>query len=147
MQWIFILAAFAVGLLIPFQGIINAKLSTEIQNPLMAALISFTGGFLFFVIANLFKSNGLASLKQSFNLPPYLLIGGLIGSVFIISAIFLIPKLGSTAWVALLVAGQMIMSLVLDHYGVLGLQHKSLNFFRVSGAMLLISGAVLISNF
>ncbi len=147
MQWIFVIVAFVVGLLIPYQAIINAKLSTEIQNPYAAALISFTGGFLFFLIINLFRSNTLSSIKESMSLPPYLLLGGIIGSVFIISAIFLVPKLGSTAWVALLVSGQMIMSLLLDHYGVLGLQHKALNFFRVSGAVLLIAGALLISRF
>jgi len=147
MQWIFVIIAFAVGLLIPYQAIINAKLSKEILNPYAAALISFTGGFLFFLVINLFRANTMASLKNSLSLPPYLLLGGIIGSIFIISAIFLVPKLGSTAWVALLVSGQMIMSLVLDHYGILGLQHKALNFFRVSGAVLLIGGALLISRF
>lgn len=147
MNLFFALAAFAVGLLIPFQALINSKLNVAIGNPMAAALISFAGGFGVFLIVNIFSSAPLPSFSKISGLPPYLLIGGLIGAVFIISAIFLVPKLGATAWVALLVTGQLIMSLILDHYGALGVPLKQINLIRVAGAILLLTGSSLIVKF
>lgn len=147
MHYIFMTVAFAVGLLIPFQAIINAKLSTELQSPYAAALISFTGGFLCFLLLTLFNASALQSLTKVTGINPVLMTGGIIGAIFIISAIFLVPRLGSTAWVGLLVTGQMLMSLVLDHYGVLGLPQHSLSTTRIIGAAMLIGGATLISLF
>jgi len=138
--------ALAIGLLIPFQGLLNSRLSSTIGHPYGAALVNFTGGLIIFIIANFFSPTGFPKLKVFFEIPPYLLLGGLVGSFFIIGAIFLLPKLGATTWIALIVTGQLLMSLIMDHYGVLGLNIVKINIFRILGALMLLSGVFLIQK-
>jgi len=147
MKLFVIMWALAIGAIVPLQAIINAKLSSEIGGPTQAALISFAGGFLIFVIIAVFNFNNLPSFSKVISVPPYLLAGGIIGSVFVLSAIIIVPKLGSTGWVALVVTGQLVASLILDHYGWLGLTSKAINLYRVIGSALLLAGSALIIRF
>jgi bacterial/archaeal transporter family-2 protein len=59
-------------------------------------------------------------------------------------SILLVPRLGAAAFVALLIAGQMLASLAFDHYGVLGLAPRPADVTRVVGAILLVAGVVMI---
>lgn len=147
MKLAYIVFAFTMGLLVPFQAIINSRLSSLIQSNISAALISFTGGFLVFLTLNLLLPIPFPSPSKLLSLPPYLLIGGLIGSVFVLSAIMIVPKLGSMGFVALIVTGQLVMSLTMDHFGILGLPVNSINPMRVLGALLLLGGAGLILKY
>ncbi len=143
----FSILGICAGLAVPFQAIINAKLSSEVGHPLIAALISFGGGFLVFLLFMLFGPVKFPSIEQLSSFNPVLLSGGLIGSCFVFAAIVGVPKLGATAWISLIIAGQLVMSLVLDHYGVLGLPIKMINLYRVLGVFLLFTGTYLIIKF
>ena len=105
----FIILALVIGCLVPYQAIINSQLAGKLGHPLPAALISFGGGFLIFLIINLFSPAYWPALRKSVSFPPYLFLGGAIGACFVISAIFIVPKLGATALVGLVVAGQLLM--------------------------------------
>jgi bacterial/archaeal transporter family-2 protein len=61
-------------------------------------------------------------------------------------SILLLPHLGAATVVALLVTGQMLGSLVFDHYGLFGLTQQPFDLFRLTGAALLIAGVVLIRH-
>ena len=66
------------------------------------------------------------------------------GAIFIGLAIFLIPQLGAATFFALLIAGQMLGSIVFDHFGVLGLPVHPVSAIRIAGAVLLVAGVVLV---
>ena len=70
--------------------------------------------------------------------------GGMFGAVFIGLGIVLVPKLGAATFFALLVAGQMIGSMVFDHFGILGLPVNPISLTRLIGAGLLVGGVLLI---
>jgi transporter family-2 protein len=70
--------------------------------------------------------------------------GGLFGAFFVAVALFFIHRLGAATFIALLFTGQMICSLALDHYGVLGLEQHSASPLRLLGAALLVVGVLLI---
>ncbi len=74
-------------------------------------------------------------------------LGGLCGALYALATIALARQLGATTLMALIVAGQIIASLALDHFGVLGFEIRTATFARVAGCGLLISGFVLISRF
>ncbi len=135
------------GLMVPFQAIINSKLSSEIGHPIVAGFISFTGGFLVFLTLMIVGPVQFPNIKQLADINPLLLCGGFIGSCFVYGAIIAVPKIGSTAWVSLIIAGQLAISLILDHYGILGLPIKPINLYRVIGGLLLFSGTFLIVKF
>jgi transporter family-2 protein len=146
-KFFFIALGICAGILVPFQAIINAKLSSQVGHPLIAAFISFTGGFLVFLTLMVAGPVKFPTIQQLTSFSPILLTGGFIGSAFVFAAIFAVPKLGSTAWVSLIIAGQLIMSLVLDHYGILGLPVKAINIYRVLGTCLLFGGTFLIIKY
>jgi len=63
---------------------------------------------------------------------------------FVALAVVLLPKLGASGFLALALAGQMITSIVLDHFGLFGLVEKHLTLPRLFGAVLLMAGVALI---
>jgi bacterial/archaeal transporter family-2 protein len=70
--------------------------------------------------------------------------GGLFGAIFIGLAIVLVPRLGAAAFIALLVAGQMLASVAFDRFGLLGLARRSVDLPRLLGVTLLIGAVALI---
>jgi transporter family-2 protein len=72
--------------------------------------------------------------------------GGIIGALYVLAAVVLAPRLGAGTLVAAVVAGQMITSLVLDHYGLIGFPVHPLSAVRFIGAALIIMGVVLIQR-
>jgi transporter family-2 protein len=70
--------------------------------------------------------------------------GGLFGGIFILLAIMLLPSLGAATLFALVIAGQVLAAVTLDHFGALGLTPHPINMARLAGAVLLIAGVVLI---
>lgn len=143
-QILFATLSFLVGLLIPFQSLINSKLGQTIQHPFGAAFVSFTGGFVIFLVACFIHPLGFPSVKKLTSIPWYYLTGGVIGAGFILTAIFVVPRLGSTAWIALIVTGQLVMSLIVDHFGMMGVPVEPVSLPRVFGAILLLGGTFLL---
>lgn len=58
-------------------------------------------------------------------------------------SIYLVPQLGAAAFIAFLIAGQMLASVAFDHFGVLGLAQRSVDAPRLLGMGLLIAGVIL----
>lgn len=144
MNYLWTILAFSIGCFIPFQGIITANLSRQIQHPFGAAFINFFGGMLLFAIAISLSSVALPSAKKITTIPWYLFTGGFVGSVFIFGALFALPKIGASAFFGQIVLGQLIMTLIVDHYGIFGLPVHKIDSARVIGMSLLVSGAFLI---
>ena len=70
--------------------------------------------------------------------------GGIFGAIYIAVSILLLPRLGAATVVTLIVVGQLIGSLVFDHFGVLDVPVHPVNLARLIGVAFLILGAVLI---
>jgi transporter family-2 protein len=66
--------------------------------------------------------------------------------VYVLAAVVLAPKLGAGTLVAAVVAGQMVTSLLLDHYGLIGFPVHSLSLARLLGAAFVIAGVILIQR-
>ena len=79
---------------IPFQSIVNSRLGRLTENPVLAAVISFTGGTLALSIILVFCSRGLPSISTGVQIPWYLYISGLLGAVYVTSALVIVPMIG-----------------------------------------------------
>ncbi len=139
--------AILIGCLMPVQAGINAQLTQALKNPFLAAFISFFVGAVALFILSIFQSAPFSELKRLPSFPPYLLLGGVLGALFVGSSIALIPRLGATTMMASFVTGQLIMSLVIDHYGLFGLAQHPLSMVRVAGVGMLFIGLSLILKF
>jgi transporter family-2 protein len=139
-----LLLAIAVGALLPIQVAMNMTLRPWFRDPVVAALPNFLVGTALLGVYMLIVRSRLPSLANLADVPPWAWLGGLIGASYIIATLELGPKLGAALLLALILAGQMTASLVVDHFGLLGFPHHPANLPRLAGALLLVVGAILI---
>ena len=143
----FLLMALLAGMSVPTQAGINAQLGLWTRSPVLASTISFMVGTLTLILYSLASRIPLPSLATVGNHPWWIWVGGALGAFFVTATIILVPKLGATAMVALILAGQMIASLLLDHFGVLGYPLHPINLGRIAGVLLVCGGIWLIKFF
>lgn len=142
----FLLLALAAGVLLPVQAGLNAQLRSALGSPIAAAFISFLVGTVALTSAAMLFRVSFPVQRAWAVTHPVQWSGGVIGALYVLAAVVLAPKLGAGTLVAAVVAGQMITSLVLDHYGLLGFPIHSLSPARLLGAALVIAGVVLIQR-
>jgi bacterial/archaeal transporter family-2 protein len=147
MKWILVVVAAVAGTLLPTQAGINTQLARNLGHPLLAASVSFAIGTIGLLLYTAVFHISLPPLSQITKIPWYLWIGGLLGMVYLTTTIILAPLLGAATMIGLVVAGQMLASIALDNYGLVGFSVHPLSFWRAIGAILLIVGVFLIQRF
>lgn len=138
-----IAAAAVVGLLLPLQALINARLAQATEGALFASFFSFAVGTLLLAVALLVTRVPVPDARTLVTQPAWVWTGGLIGAMYVLSATVLVPRLGAVGLICLVVSGQLIGSLLFDHFGVLGPERPA-DGWRVLGAVLVALGAVLV---
>lgn len=143
---LFLLLALAAGVLLPVQAGLNAQLRSALGSPVAAALISFVVGTAGLATISLLMRTPLPLGRAWAATTPWQWAGGLIGAAYVLAAVVLAPRLGAATLIAAVVAGQMLSSLVLDQYGLVGFPVHSLTLVRLIGAVLVIAGVILIQR-
>lgn len=116
-------------------------------HPILASLVSFVVGTAALLAYALILRLPLPA-PQSFNQSPWWVwTGGLFGAFFVTASIIVAPRLGAAISLSLIIAGQLLVALALDHFGLLGFPERPLNGWRVLGAVLLVIGVALIRRF
>ena len=146
MNYFYIFLALIGGAILPYQATVNANLSQISGNPIFAAIISFIVGTLALFVFGLSSSIPWPSVLKMTSAPWWLWTGGFCGAFIVFSAIVAAPKIGTATLFACIICGQMISSLIFDHFGWFGLAIHPINWMRIIGATLLIFGAILIRN-
>lgn len=145
MQYLLLLFfAIAIGAGLPVQAALNSELGRAVQSPIYGALLSFVVGIAGLLLYLFATRVDLSTWRQAFDLPWYYWLGGLLGALYVTGIIILAPRLGTALTFGLTIAGQMIIGLIMDHYGWLGLPVKPINWSGVLGVVLIIGGVVLI---
>jgi transporter family-2 protein len=140
--WGYALFALIAGAMLPIQFGINAQLATWVGGSLRAALVSFVVGALGLFVAVLLAARGWPD--RTVDAPWWVWIGGLLGAFYVLGSIVTAPKLGAATLVALILAGQAIASLLVDHYGWVGFDEQPITVLRVVGVLLLAGGVALV---
>ena len=146
-NYFFIILAIAAGIAMPAQATINSRLATSIDNPILAAFISFAVGTIALFLYLLFAGFSLTDLAAMKNAAPIAWTGGILGAFFVSAMILIVPRIGVALAFSLAIGGQMIATLLIDHFGWLGVTEKPINLWRVVGASLITVGVVLIRKF
>ena len=147
MGHIYILLALAVGVLLPIQVGINAELARRISSPITASFFSFTVGTIGLLICVWIARVPWPGWNTVTTFPAWLWLGGLIGAFAVFGGIVSGPKIGFLALVALVLAGQLVASLILDHNGWLGFPIREMSLGRISGSILLLIAVILIHKY
>lgn len=140
---IWILLAFLSGVFLPIQAGMNTRMGKLSGNPVYGSLISFVVGtiaLLLYVVATR-QTVSWSGLKEA---PAYVWLGGLLGAFYVTVIILAFPKLGPGLTFGLVVAGQMVMSVFLEHYNILVAHQHPVNFMKLLGICLIVAGVVII---
>jgi transporter family-2 protein len=137
------LAALA-GVSIVMQQVLNANLRATLSSAAWSGFVSYLVGLACMALLVVVLRDPMPSVSVVARIPWWAWGGGLFGAIFIGLAILLVPHLGAAAFIALLVAGQMLASVAADHVGLLGLAQRPVDLPRLLGVVLLIGGVVLI---
>lgn len=123
----------AVGLQSPMASMITQRLGT-----FESVFIIHIGGAIIALIPLLIYGGG--KLSQWRSVPWYALGAGVFGLVVIAAISYMIPRVGVAASITTIVAGQLLVSVVLDHYGLLGTSIRTLDVTRALGMAVLLVG-------
>ena len=145
--WLYATAAVAAGALLPVQAAINGRLRPWVGGALPAALASVLVSAALMLALTLASGARVPPVARLAAAPWWVWIGGLLGAGFVVASLALVARLGAAFLFALAVVGQMLASLVLDHFGLLGVPQHGVTPPRVLGAGLLVAGVVLIRRF
>jgi transporter family-2 protein len=143
----YLILAIIAGITVPTQGALNNKMAGTVESPILAALLSFVMGTTALVIYVLLSGTPIGNLALTRNASAISWTGGLFGAFFVTSTVLLIPRIGVAMTFGLVVAGQMLASLVFDHFGLLGVEVKPVSVPRVIGVVLVVAGVALIRRF
>lgn len=132
--------AFLAGVSVAFQPGVNAKFADVAGHRVHGGVVSFAVGLLamlVFWVGSRAEIPPAARLAQG---PWWMWTGGVMGAFFVLAAVFLAPRMGAASYLAAAVAGQLIASLIIDHFGWMGLATVPITPGKVAGVLLIIGG-------
>lgn len=146
MKVIWYIVAFLSGAFLPIQAGLNYRLGKAIDNTVYAAMLSFIVGA-FSVACYILFTKQPVSWGGIKSVPGYVWFGGVLGAFYVTAIILSFPKIGPALTFGLVVLGQMIISILLDHFNILVTQQHSINGWRVLGIIFIITGVFIIRKF
>ena len=140
---VFAFLAAAAGACIALQASANARFRLNLgDKPLYAAFFSICGTIVTAVVAMLLIRPPAPSVDGLRQTQWWNWIGGPLGALIVLAGATLVSELGAALFIALVVGGQLLCSLLLDHFALMGLQEQPLTPGRVLGAVLVVAGVV-----
>jgi bacterial/archaeal transporter family-2 protein len=143
METFFVPLALIVGGLLAVQAAANMQLSKAAGSPLTASTVQIAVATAVLLAVTLLGGR-VPALSLLPGIPWWHWLGGLGTAIYITSTILLFPRLGAVVSVGLFIAGQMLASLALDGFGLLGVAAKSLGGGDALGALAVAGGTALI---
>jgi transporter family-2 protein len=132
------LIMFCGGMAVALQPSINARLAQKV-GILESACISFAVGTLVLLLVILISGRG--TVKGIYGAAWWELTGGILGAIVVSLTILVVPRIGTAATMAAIIAAQLTTGLILDHFGLFGFKVLSLDLKRFIGLAFLALGA------
>ena len=139
---VYIAIALLMGALMSVYLPMNSAVSKYLGSAVAATITFFSVALLTAIIIYMFWGTH-GAIKKFHEVPTYLYLSGFISAFMIIGTTFLIPHLGARRFFILLISGQVLMAIVVSHFGILESPKDVVNLKKVCGAALVIAGAFL----
>jgi transporter family-2 protein len=137
---VYILLAFLMGITmsiyLPMNSAVSKYLGSAITANITFFLIALVTSFAIF-----FLFGEVESIHRIQSVPAYLYLTGFISAFIVLGTTFLIPHIGARRFFILLIAGQILMAIVVSHFGILESPRDPVSIKKMIGASLLIVGA------
>ena len=125
----------------------NNALKKALVNPWLASLISFLPIIAFLGVLFICLPRTLPSSETLNHMPWWAPLGGLIGAFAVVAGLLFVGKVGAGAFAGLTITANILMSLVIDKFGLFGMETHALTIGRMAGGALMVAGIILISCF
>jgi transporter family-2 protein len=125
------------------QAPINSRLGKTVGS-VQAATFSFLIGTAVLLLIVGFVHGGFGNLGKVGRVPWWALVGGLLGAVYVTVALIAVRTLGASGLTAVVITGQLAISVAIDRFGLFGLAKEHIDASRILGLVLLVVGAVLV---
>ena len=145
-KMVWIALAFVAGCAIPLNGAFNARLGAAAGSPLHASLISFAVGTAA-IAAYVLATRQSVSWGGFLQAPWYAWLAGIFGAFSLTVIILTYPRLGPGLGFGLVVAGQLLASILLEHFNILVAEAHPITSLRLLGLAFVLGGVVLIRTF
>ena len=133
--------AMVAGMAVTLQTTFNGQLAKGLDgDPVAAAIFSFMVGLLSLTLVGLVRGNTLGLLAGIPAQPAWVLLGGVMGAFALLSNVILVPRIGMAALVGLVIAGQLLSSLAIDHFALMGSAHRPVSLIKLAGALVMLAG-------
>lgn len=136
--------ALLAGAAVPFQAGSNAALGRLLGHPLWAALVSLSVSVLLVLPALWLMRAPVPHFSALAQAPWWNWFGGVAGVAYITAALILTPKLGAAGFIVCVIAGQVLSSLAIDQWGLMGLPERPVNLARLLGVGLIVVGMLVV---
>ena len=130
------------GFCLAIQPAVNGHLGIGISSGIQAALISFLIGTILLIAINVILKQ-MTSVKMAFQkkAPWWFYMGGFLGALYVFFALVITPEIGTGAFVIFVLIGQMIVSLLIDNYGLLQSRVRKVSMIQIIGLIVMLIGA------
>lgn len=149
-KFIFIIVASLVGISAAIQGPVNVKLGIELGSSYWSAILSFLIAFLagsfFLIIIGFYMGDKVPSLEVIKGISLWKYLGGLCGVIYVFGLIIAIPKLGVGTTTTIVLFSQLLVSVLIDHFGFFGVEVKLISFSKIMALLLMSLSIFLISR-
>ena len=131
------------GILIPIMAALSGALGRTLDNPWVAAAIVSLGGFATVLAFILLTGSTHISWDALKHAKPMQLLAGVGFAFYLLSITWVGPRFGIGNAIMFVLAGQIISSALIDHFGLFGAPHKPIDLLRAAGLVIMAGGIVI----
>ncbi len=147
MQALLVPFIFVAGALQAFGAVMSAQLRASLANPWLASAVAFAINAFFFSTLFAVLPRPLPTLQGVASMPWWAPLAGLVGAVAVFAGLLFADKIGAGPLNGLVITANILASLAIDHFGLMGVPPHAINSGRVVGGLLMIAGIALINWF
>ncbi len=151
MAWLGVLFVLVASSLNAVQAGCNTRLQKGVHQPLLAAAVVYVGGLAGLLVAlavgRAVKGPAWVPLAPLARLPWWATVGGLLGACYILAMITQADRLGAGTFMALSLISTIATSVLIDHFGWLGMKVHPATLWRIVGCVVMAAGVVLVAAF
>ena len=141
---IWLALAIAAGGCIAMQAAANGALRHQLGDARYAGFFSICGTMLTAIFIMLAFRPAVPSMADIRAAPWWMWIGGPLGALFVLAGAALTPRLGAATYITAVIGGQVVFSLLLDHFGLMNVPQQGITLSRLAGGLLVIGGVLLV---
>ena len=125
----------------------NGALRKSLSNPWLASTVSFLPIVAFLGTLWLCLPRPMPTADGISGMPWWAPLGGVIGSFAVVAGLLFVDRVGAGTFAGLTITANILMSLAIDQFGLVGVEQHSLSLGRSIGAGLMVAGIALIAKF